>query len=468
MYQRNILFIVIALALSVHAQTINVRGKVFNASGKPIVNAVVELALQGFKDTTGTDGGFSITKNYVGTLPPIVPHRENMTFKKGVLELSLAEQCPVAVEIFDVKGNLLKKEALQNATAGIYRMDIAEHNRASKLLVIHASIGQRAMTFRYLPLRNRSGVFTVPTGNSAASGGGLAKIRAEADTLKTSAEHYKPGVLPIASYDTVVNITLDTLTDDLVCAGCGKTGHPASGTATMDVEGTTREYMLKLPADYKPGKQYMLIFCPHWLGGTIDDVVGGKACNGPYYGLEKLSEGKAIFIVPQGLKSGQYTGFSNTKGEDITFFRELLAYCNENLCIDQKRVFSTGFSFGGMMSFAVGCAMNDVVRAIAPMSGAFYSGCDSSSQGPIAVWQAHGVSDGMVKLADAQRARDYFLTHNGCNRNKTVPVEPSPCVEYQDCKTGYPYIYCEFDEPGEQHGVRTWAAAAVWKFFSQF
>ncbi|MBN1577432.1 MAG: dienelactone hydrolase family protein [Chitinispirillaceae bacterium] len=148
-----------------------------------------------------------------------------------------------------------------------------------------------------------------------------------------------------------------------------------------------------------------------------------------------------------------------------TTFHTLLNYLNSTLCIDQKRIFSTGFSFGGMMSFAVGCAMNDVVRAIAPMSGAFYSGCDKTKPGPIAVWQAHGTKDEAVALKDAQTARDYFLELNGCSK-ETTPVDPSPCVAYKGCKDGYPYIYCE--KVGGTHGVESYAAAAVWAFFSQF
>ena len=50
------------------------------------------------------------------------------------------------------------------------------------------------------------------------------------------------------------------------------------------------------------------------------------------------------------------------------------------------------------MSDAIGCAMADVFRAIAPMSGGIpnaehpYSGCDQVNTHPIAVWMSHGDS----------------------------------------------------------------------------
>mgnify|MGYP006206118421 CR=1 FL=1 len=45
------------------------------------------------------------------------------------------------------------------------------------------------------------------------------------------------------------------------------------------------------------------------------------------------------------------------------------------------------FSYGGMMSHAVGCAMGDVFRAIAPMAGAQISGCED---GDAPIWPSWG------------------------------------------------------------------------------
>jgi len=468
MFQRTVICILICTALSFSAQeVINVRGKVTNKNGDPIAYATVTLVRQNMTATTGDDGSYAITKNVVTTLPALLPQTEKITMNKGVLELALSKPSPVTVELLDVKGNLLKKITLPNATVGSYRMNIVESYLASNLLIVRASIGDRTMNFHYLPLYR--GIYEVHASGTSDEVR-LAKKAADVDTLKITADAYIEQNITLPSYDTTIDVTLQV--EGALCEGCGKTDYPESGKYTMDVDGTEREYLLDLPDDYDPGKEYMLIFCPHWLGGSIDDVVSGQMCGGPFYGLKTLADGKAIFAVPQGLKSGQYTGFSNTNGEDIALFRAMLAQFNKTLCIDQKRIFSTGFSFGGMMSFAVGCAMNDVVRAIAPMSGAFYSDCDSSSLGPIAVFQIHRDHDQMVNIDHARQARDYFLAQNECDKNNTTPVDPGPyCIRY-DCLEDYPQIYCEFDleeaAENQHHGVRPWAAAAVWEFFSQF
>jgi hypothetical protein len=46
----------------------------------------------------------------------------------------------------------------------------------------------------------------------------------------------------------------------------------------------------------------------------------------------------------------------------------MLDKINGGLCIDQQRIFSTGFSFGGMMSHTLPFEF-DVFRAVAPCSG---------------------------------------------------------------------------------------------------
>src|SRR5689334_7555124 len=111
-----------ALGQLLQAQTIHVRGKVSNSAGQPVDKAVIELAKQGLKDTTGPDGGYSLSKTGTGvrTLPPA----EGMTLSQGRLELALAKPATVTVEVFDPQGHLLRMESLPGAAAGVYRWDL--------------------------------------------------------------------------------------------------------------------------------------------------------------------------------------------------------------------------------------------------------------------------------------------------------------------------------------------------------
>jgi polyhydroxybutyrate depolymerase len=141
----------------------------------------------------------------------------------------------------------------------------------------------------------------------------------------------------------------------------------------------------------------------------------------------------------------------------------MLARFEAELCFDQSRVFSTGFSYGGMMSLAIGCGRADIFRAIAPMSGALFSGC-LDGDAPIAMLGFHGTSDTVVDIAAGVRARDVIVERNGCQQEDQA-VETDGCLAFQGCSEGHSVTWCEFDgghTPAPQSGRR------IWDFFSQF
>jgi len=252
-------------------------------------------------------------------------------------------------------------------------------------------------------------------------------------------------------------------------AGCGKPAALMNGVATIDVSGTARQYTLKLPDNYDQNHPYKLIFGFHWLGGNMGAVVSGNIIGGPYYGLQSRSAGSAILVAPYGLPttgglSPGAQGWQNTNGQDVAFVKAMLAQFESGLCIDQTRIFSTGFSYGAIFSLTLGCQMSDVFRAIAPESGEFFGGCNVANARPVAVWQSQGDSDTTVDPAAAKMANDYFVTKNHCT-TQTVAVSPSPCVAYQGCDPGFPVTWCEFSG-----GHMPWSMAPnpVWAFFNQF
>jgi len=246
--------------------------------------------------------------------------------------------------------------------------------------------------------------------------------------------------------------------------GCGSQAPLESGTFSIDVDGTERSYILDVPAAYDTNHPYRLVFTWHWLGGSATAVVDQG-----YYGLKALAGDTAIFVSPDGLEGsaagvdGQ--GWYNTNGGDIKFLRAMLDHFNQNACIDQGRIFSTGFSFGGMMSNAIGCELADVFRAIAPMSGNLMgSGCQQTTDHPIAYLGIHGDDDTFVTTESGRAARDVFVARNHC-QSATEPSEPSVCVAYTGCDDGYPVSWCEWSGA---HSPWPDAAEPIWTFFEQF
>ena len=235
-------------------------------------------------------------------------------------------------------------------------------------------------------------------------------------------------------------------------AGCGKTGSPPSGMYNIDVGGTQRMFIIKLPANYDANKAYKLVFTWHYLGGSASGIARN------YYGLEAMSQGSAIFVSPEGIDAG----WSNAGGRDVNFAKAMVDKFKADYCIDEGRVFSTGFSYGGIMSNTVGCAMGDVFRAIAPMAG---SGPRAGRcVGKVAAWITHGSADGTVSFASGQASRDHWRMSNGCS-TETEAADANGCVSYKGCAEGHPVVWCQTTL---NHSQPRFAPQATWAFFSQF
>jgi len=243
--------------------------------------------------------------------------------------------------------------------------------------------------------------------------------------------------------------------------GCSAASPLRSGNFTETIDGMTRRYSLDVPTNYDGTNPYRLIFVWHPLGGSASQVVSGG-----YNGLKAMANNSTIFVAPEGLNGGNAeasgNGWWNVNNIDMKFLQAMLDKINANLCIDKTRIFSTGFSFGGMMSYTVGYEFN-VFRAIAPCSGDLQVIPHKETYSdPLPIMAFHGDNDTFVTTARGRAARDKYLARNKCG-TQTQAVTPSPCVQYQGCAV--PTFWCEF--PG---GHMPWSMepAAIWKFFSQF
>ena len=243
--------------------------------------------------------------------------------------------------------------------------------------------------------------------------------------------------------------------------GCNSANPLKSGTYTEKINNVDRQYIVDVPSGYDNSKPTRLIFVWHPLGGTASQVA-----NGGYNGLKSLSNNTTIFVAPNGLQGSNSeasgNGWWNVGDVDMKFLEAMLKKLNENLCIDQERIFTTGFSFGGMMSYTVPFVFN-VFRATAPCSGKV--GVISYTEkynDPIPIMAFHGNNDTFVKTSLGKEFLDKYRMRNKCG-TETKPVSPSPCVEYQGCVAQT--IWCEF--PGA-HEIWSQEASAIWNFFKQF
>lgn len=465
-------------------QTINLGGTVSTNTGKPVANAIVTLAHQGMKDTTSSDGGYLFSKTTSTTLPAIIPKAGEISITNGILQFRQSGSSPVKIELFDVQGNLLKMEKLTNTNTGTYRIDITKQCHATNLLVIKASIDQHEVLFSYITINNGNYSLNRFGTNVSSSSERRAQMAASLDTLIFTATGFQTKIIPITSYENQqLNVTLDStssVSDTGRSSGCGKAlSDLKSGTYTINSAGLSREYIIDIPANYNPNKPYRLIFAMHWSGGSMQAVANDK-----FYSLKTYADNDkapCIFIAPNG--TGATRGWDMAE-KDHTLFDDLYKLATEKLCVDTKRVFSCGFSFGALFTYSLSLSHQKQLRAVACYAPANWNiWFPENTHEPIAFYATTGTNEPNCKFiydeAKKLGVKYCLLQHsedNGCSEPANIPLATSKkhvSTEFSGCKPGYPVKFSSFQgqtsynemDPGSNIN---WIAAETWEFFNRF
>ncbi|MFM7143198.1 MAG: alpha/beta hydrolase family esterase, partial [Alphaproteobacteria bacterium] len=83
-----------------------------------------------------------------------------------------------------------------------------------------------------------------------------------------------------------------------------------------------------------------------------------------------------------------------THTDDVAYLAAVVDDLASTYAIDRSRVFATGLSNGGAMSYRLACD-SDLVSAIAPVSGAnqLAAAASCTPSGPVSVLHVHGTAD---------------------------------------------------------------------------
>jgi poly(3-hydroxybutyrate) depolymerase len=248
-----------------------------------------------------------------------------------------------------------------------------------------------------------------------------------------------------------------------------------TGQKTITSTGQERTYIIDIPAGYDMNKPYRLFYTSHWIGSTSEAVRDQD-----YYFLKPLATAAnepAIFVAPQ-------SDGSTWQEKDHALFDDILAYVKENLCIDTTRVFATGFSFGGMITYSLATNHQADIRAAVGIAPANYNIYVPPKTGePIAWMQTTGMGDGTCPWVNGssttQGAKFIAIekaTNNGCTVPANIPTMSQGahlCYDFEGCMPGFPTKACTFNgghtnianDPGSNVN---WIAQESWEFFTQF
>lgn len=245
--------------------------------------------------------------------------------------------------------------------------------------------------------------------------------------------------------------------------GCGKSAESGAHGQKITALGKARAYTLVVPAGYQPKTPYPVVFGLHGNGGNAN---GARAS----LDLEKHARGQAIFVYPEGIGGGWDLDGESAKNRDVALFDAILLALHQSLCIDERRIFVTGFSNGAYMANQLGCRRGERIRAIATHSGGGpyeNAGATYDEQGhlvcpgkAVATLVVHGLSDRSVAPSEGQKSVDHWSFANRCTGG-TSPGGPSACVSFNGC--AQPVVSCKV--PGLGHAMWSEGKRMTWSFF---
>jgi polyhydroxybutyrate depolymerase len=164
---------------------------------------------------------------------------------------------------------------------------------------------------------------------------------------------------------------------------------PGHEDGELEVGGQTRQYRVAFPSSPSGGRlPLLLVFHPK--PATPLRVAGQT-------GFDSLAEaGEAIVAYPDGIFGSWNAGAccepATTDGvDDLAYVNALIDRLEASYRIDRHRIYATGWSNGGEMTYAVGCALSERLAGIAVVAGSLITDCDPSS--PLSVLAIHGTYD---------------------------------------------------------------------------
>ena len=252
-----------------------------------------------------------------------------------------------------------------------------------------------------------------------------------------------------------------------------------------------RDYIIHIPSTYNVNNAIPLVFCFHGYGSNASSIMS-------YTNFNFISDtAEFIVVYPQGTLL-QGTTHWNVGGwtlgssiDDVGFIAALIDSISYLYNINLDRIYSTGMSNGGYMSFLLACQLSHKIAAIASVTGSMtpqtYNQCNPEH--PTPVLQIHGTGDQVVPYVGAPTwslsindILQYWINFNSCD---ALPITTSiPDINIFDGTTVERQSWFNGDNGvSTEHlkvfgGGHNWfgisgnmdihSSAEIWNFFSKY
>lgn len=171
---------------------------------------------------------------------------------------------------------------------------------------------------------------------------------------------------------------------------------------TLIVGSANRKMIVYAPPGI--GTDRPLVISMHGMNQTMTDQLNQTS-------FQSVADANGFVLVyPQSIG----TTWDLYGTSDINFILAIIDEMVKQYGIDRDRVYLSGFSMGGMMSYYAATKIADKIAAIAPVSGYLMSGPNAVSSRPIPIIHLHGKNDNFVAYSNVQAHIDAWVKRNGC------------------------------------------------------
>jgi polyhydroxybutyrate depolymerase len=235
-----------------------------------------------------------------------------------------------------------------------------------------------------------------------------------------------------------------------------------------------RTYRLFVPSDYDGHQRVPLVLDLHGSGGSSD----GEARNS---GFETLGASERFIVATLDAVDRRWNvPIQEGRPDDVAYVNDVIDHVGARVCIDEARVYATGFSGGARMSSLLGCKLGSRIAAIAPVSGLRYPGPCTGRQVPVLTF--HGLADpqnpydghaagrGEEWLESVPEALASWARHDGCKGDAILEDPPGPLstMRYEGCEGGTEARLIRIDGLGHAWTRKEVDTTAVmWEFFKR-
>src|SRR5215831_9999270 len=233
-------------------------------------------------------------------------------------------------------------------------------------------------------------------------------------------------------------------------AACPGTLKAGDSNQTITSSGMSRTFIVHLPTGYTGAAPLPVIFDFHPLGGTGSSQKSAS-------GWDKKCDSVGCIAVFTDSASNANNGWNvgyccqgaqSNKVDDVQFTRDMIKFLAANTCVDPRRIYASGCSNGGGMSYMLACKAADVIAAVAPVDFRCITGSEPASASSLTP------TNNTACTCTLPRAISVTAFDEGQD-NSIVPYNGGQTVVAADCPPGGS---CKaFNFPSAQVNADTWA-----------